>query len=119
MFGWVGLGCVQELNLPSPLSIVIALCAGILTMFITGSLFKGAGKLKSTGTIFQIEEAIGKEASVYQRIPKNGVGKISISLQQITHEIDALSQNGEEIPSFSQVQIIKKADENTVIVIPV
>jgi hypothetical protein len=34
----------------------------------------------------------------------------------MTHEIDAASQNGEEIPSFASVRVIQKANDNTLIV---
>lgn len=119
MFGWSGLACKKELGFSSFASTGIATITGFLAMLITASLFKMARKLRSSGTVFRIEEAVGKEAAVYQRIPKEGVGKITLSLHDLTHEIDAISHNGEEIRSFSQVQIIKKADEKTVVVIPV
>lgn len=119
MFGWAGLTCKKELGYSAVSSTLIAAAAGALAMFITGSIFKLARKLRSSGTVFRIEEAIGKEAAVYQRIPKGGVGKISISLQDLTHEIDAISLNGEEVDSFAQVQVVKKADDRTVIVVPI
>lgn len=119
MFGWIGLACKKELNYSAPASTSLAVAAGIVAMFITGSIFKISRKLRSTGTVFRIEEAVGKEASVYQRIPKGGSGKITLSLRDLTHEIDAISLGGEEVNSFTQVQIIKKADERTVVVTPI
>jgi hypothetical protein len=119
MFGWIGLACKNELGYSAPAAMSLAVFAGIAAMFVTGSIFKLSRKLRSTGTVFRIDEAIGKEASVYQRIPKGGSGKISISLRDLTHEIDAISLNGEEVNSFTQVQIIKKADERTVVVTPI
>lgn len=119
MFGWIGLACKKELGYSAPMATLIATAAGIMAMFITGSIFKLARKLRSSGTVFRIDEAVGKEAAVYQRIPKDGIGKVSLSLQNITHELDAISLNGEEVTSFSQVQIVKKADERTVVVVPI
>jgi len=78
-----------------------------------------AKKLHSPGNRFSVDDTIGKEAFVYQQITKNGIGKISLSLYDLTHEVDALSLNGEEIASFTQVKIIKKADERTVVVSPI
>jgi hypothetical protein len=118
MFGWVGLACKKELGYTAPVAACIAALSGAVAMFITGSIFRLSRKLRSTGTVFRIEEAIGKEASVYLRIPKGGTGKISISLQNLTHEIDAIALNGEEIDSFTRVQIINKANERTVVVAP-
>jgi len=119
MFGWSGLAARKEFALSLPISILIATVIGLITMLITAWIFHLARKLKSTGTVFKLEEAIGKEATIYQRIPKGGSGKISLSMQDMTREIDAISLNGEEIDSFSQVQIIRKADEQTVVVTPI
>jgi len=118
MFGWTGLTSLRQFELPSKFAIPISLATGLISIVITGLIFKTARKLHSTGTVFRIEDAIGKEAMIYQRIPKDGVGKISVSLHHLTHEIDAVSFHQEEIPSFTPVQIIKKADEKTVVVAP-
>jgi membrane protein implicated in regulation of membrane protease activity len=119
MFGWVGLASKVELGFTTLTATFIAILAGSVAMIITASIFNLARKLRSTGSVFRLQDAIGKEASVYQRIPKGGSGKISLSLHDMTHEIDAISLNGEEVNSFTQVQIIKKADERTVVVIPI
>ena len=117
MFGWAGLTCKEQFMLSTPMTLLIALGTGLLAALITASIFHLAKKAHSTGSVFRIEDAIGKEATVYHRIPKDGSGKITISLNQLTYEIDAISV-GQEIPSFTSVQIIKKADDTTVVVIP-
>lgn len=116
MFGWVGLACRVELGLGTIAATMGAAAAGLAAMFVSGVIFKTARKLRSTGTVFRIEEAVGKEATVYQRIPSAGAGKISLSLQGIGHEIDAVSIQGEEIHSFTQVEVVKIIDERTVAV---
>lgn len=118
MFGWTGLTCKSEFGLQGPLSGAIAAMAGLAAFFVTGLIFKLARKLKSTGTIFRIEETIGKDAVVYQRIPKQGSGKISLVLHDHTYEIEAVSKIEEEIASFTQVQIISIEDGNIVGVVP-
>jgi hypothetical protein len=116
MFGWSSLTCQKEFGLEGYLRISIAILAGVLAVFATGLIFKIANKLQSPGTVFKIEDTIGQEATVYQKIPNNGVGKISICMDDFTREIDALSSNKEEILSFTRVQVIKKADDKTVVV---
>lgn len=118
MFGWIGLTCKREFDLSSALSTFLALAGGLAAFFLTGLIFKTAKKAHSSGSVFKIENVLGKEAMVYHRITKDSAGKISLNLNDITYEIDALSQ-AEEIASFSRVQIIKKFDEKTVIVIPI
>jgi hypothetical protein len=117
MFGWVGLTCQKEFLLSGFHTVWIAFAFGCLAMFITALLFHGAKKLQSPGTIFRIEDAVGLEAVIYQRIPKGGVGKVTVSVSQFTHEIDAIAL--EELDSFTSVRIIKKADEKTVLVAPI
>jgi hypothetical protein len=118
IFGWTGLTCRKEFDLSILASVTVSLIGGLITIGITGLIFKGAKKLRSSGTVFRIEDTIGKEATIYQRIPKGGIGKISLSLYNFTYEIDAISPHPDELLSFTSVQIIKKADENTVVVIP-
>ena len=118
MFGWVGLSCIKEFGLSGVATNLIAITAGLISFFITGLLFRLARKLRSSGTVFSIDEAIGKEAEIYQQIPKGGSGKITVSLQNFKHEIDAISLNGEVLDSFTKVQVIKKANNHTVVVIP-
>jgi hypothetical protein len=115
-FGWVGLTCKKEFVMTSTFSAVCAVAGGLIAVVATALIFKMAKKLRSPGAVFRLEEAIGKEAFVYQRIPKNGLGKISISLNNLTHEIDAMAH--EEISSFTQVQIVKTMDDKIVIVVP-
>jgi hypothetical protein len=89
-----------------------------LAALIIRSILKLAKKLSSSGSVYRIEEAIGKEGYVYLCIPKGGKGKISVSLQNFTHEIDAISHHAEDLPSFMRVKIIEKCDDTTVIVAP-
>jgi hypothetical protein len=116
MFGWTALTCQKEFGFQGLSTISISFAIGLLTIFITSSIFKIAKKLQSSGNVYNLDEAIGKEAFVYHRIPKGGVGKISISLQHLTYEIDAIANNQEELPSFTRVQVIKTKDGNTVVV---
>jgi len=116
-FGWVGLTCKKEFVMSSTASAVCAVAGGLIAVVATAFIFKMAKKLSSPGSVFRIEDAVGKDAFVYQRIPKNGLGKISISLNNQTYEIDAAAN--EEISSFTQVQIVKKMDDKIVIVVPI
>lgn len=117
-FGWVGLTCKKEGHFSDALSYAIAIASGLVCMLATAWLFKMAKKLHSPGTVFRLEEAVGKEAIVYQRIPREGAGKISLSLHGMSYEIDAISGTAEQIESFTKVQIIRKSDDTTAVVIP-
>jgi hypothetical protein len=116
MFGWTAITCQSEFGLKTIPTIGISIASGILAALIICSIFKYAKKLQSSGSSYRIEEAIGREAYVYQSIPKDGIGKISISLQNFTHEIDAITHNSEALSSFMRVKINEKKDDNTVVV---
>ena len=119
MFGWVGLTCRQEFHLSILPASIIAFGGGMLALIMTALIFRAAKKLHSSGSVFHIDDVVGKTATVYQRIPKGGVGKISLSLHDLTYDIDAVSYSGEEIVSFTQVQVLKKIDDKTVFVVPI
>lgn len=116
MFGWTAITCQNEFGLQNFPTIGISFSVGMLAALIIRSIFKLAKMLHSSGSTYRIEDAIGKEAYVYQAIPKDGIGKISVSLQHLTHEIDAISHDSEELSSFTRVKIIEKKDDNTVVV---
>ncbi|HEV8052856.1 MAG TPA: hypothetical protein VGP47_10210 [Parachlamydiaceae bacterium] len=118
MFGWTAITCKEEFDLQNIPTIAISLGVGIVAAFTISSIFKLARKLQSPGSKYRIEDAIGKEAYVYQTIPKSGTGKISISIQGFTQEIDAITQHHEELPSFTRVKIINKSNDSTVVVMP-
>jgi hypothetical protein len=115
VFGWVGLTCREQFELSLQISCAVAVGCGLFTFILVGLVLRGFRILRSTGTVFRVEELIGKEAIVYQRIPKGGVGKVSISAP-FTHEVDAIS--AEELDSFSVVTIVNKVDDKTVLVVP-
>ena len=117
MFGWVALTSRKEFAFSGPISALFGFAGGLIAMFLTGLIFRSAKRLHSSGSIIKTEDAVGKEAIVYQRIPKGGVGKISVILNDLTCEIDAISDDESEVSSFDRVQVIRKADENTVVVV--
>jgi hypothetical protein len=119
MFGWSAITCQKEFSLSIPSTIFASLFIGLCSVFIINLIFKIAKKFHSPGNTCTLDDVIGKEAFVYQRIAKNGVGKISISFQHLTCEIDAVSHRQEDIASFTRVQILKKKDDTTVVVIPI
>ncbi|MBA2368385.1 MAG: hypothetical protein H0V82_05100 [Candidatus Protochlamydia sp.] len=118
MFGWTAITCQSEFGLPIFQTVVISVASGLFTALIIHSIYKLAKKLQSPGCTYRIEDAIGKEAYVYQSIPKGGAGKISIALNNFTHEINAESDECEELTSFTRVKIIKVKDNQTLIVTP-
>ena len=94
MFGWTSLTCKKEFHLSPFWTVLFGFLAGLVALLASALIFRAAKKLCSPGTVFDLEDAIGKEALVYQRIPKGGVGKISLCLHDLTYEVDAVSLQG-------------------------
>lgn len=119
MFGWTAITCQKEFNFQLPFSILLSTVVGFCAVFIINLIFKLARKFHSPGDTCSLDDVIGQEALVYQRIPKDGMGKISITFKHLTCEINAISHTREELQSFTRVQILKKKDDATVVVIPI
>lgn len=116
MFGLSALTCKKEFDLEATTTLMISLSIGLFAILTTNFIFYQARKLHSPGSVFNLDEAIGKQGYVYQSIPKDGAGKISIALQQMTAEVAAISHDNEEISSFTTIQVIRKIDDNVLVV---
>lgn len=116
-FGWVGLACERQLNLPSLEALGLALAAGLAMLLLVAAIMKGAKLLESPGAVFASEQAIGHVGTVYQRIPVHGQGKIQVVVDNILRELLAQSHNKEALESFTLVKVVKVIDPTTVEVI--
>ena len=116
VFGLLGLGLRHQLDYPFGLTLGLALMAGFFMMLLVGAIFYGASHVTSHGTVFQISEAIGLPAIVYQRISATDDGKVQVEVQGVTRELAARGRDGAEIDSFVHVRIVDAVDEHTVIV---
>ncbi|MDR2100156.1 MAG: hypothetical protein LBP40_04925 [Campylobacteraceae bacterium] len=113
MFGWSGLAAYSQYQFSFFVSLAVAMICGIITMFITAFLFKQAMRLKSDGVVFDVNQAVGQSGEVYMKIPKDGSGKITFSLNGMKHEFDAVSEESCDIDSFQKVVITKVIDSHT------
>lgn len=118
MFGLTALTCLRDFNLNIEISTFIAFIVGLFAIYILNLIYKLSKRMHSSGSVFQINDLVGKEAYVYQRISADGVGKISLSHHDLTHEIEAVSDLKQEIASFTRVRILRILDGNVVAVTP-
>lgn len=115
MFGWAGLTAYVQFKQGYAVSMLIAVGAGMLTMFITASLFNMAKKLVSKGAVFKIEDTVGLNGSVYQHVPADGRGKVNVSMPGgILKELDAVSEDKVDIESFKTVKVVTTIDDRTI-----
>lgn len=105
IFGWTGIACLDA-GLSAGLSIFLAIIGGMLMMLLMATLFYLMSRLTETGNA-KNENAIGKTASVYLRIPaaKSGIGKVQVNIQGLK-TLDAMTENPEDIKSGSLVKVV-------------
>jgi len=96
---------------------VIATTVGAAIAIFVAYLYYQAMKLESSGNINYLL-AVGKTAVVRVRVPKSrgGKGKIAITLQERLVEIDAVTDEEEDLVSNAYVEVVDLLDENTLIV---
>lgn len=113
--GWVGFIISDSTDIIW-LSCILAFVAGFVAMFLFALGLKKAMDLQSDGTL-QIDNSVGKVGSVYLTIPakKSGTGKINVMVQERLVELDAVTDDEENIQTGSEV-IIVEVINNTVLV---
>ena len=105
-YGWAGALLFSSIDKRWLLQI-IAIGVGLLFVLAFVFMFRQVMKLSHDGS-FQMKEAVGLKADVYLRIPaaRSGRGKVQVSVKGSIHEIDAVTDSKEEIPTGGQVKIV-------------
>lgn len=106
MFGWVGLAAYVQHSQPLGFSLILATLSGVLLSIISTLLITGSAKFINPGTVFNVHDAIGKRGTVYQTIPAHGQGRITVTIDDISREIDAISHDHIPLPSFTSILVI-------------
>jgi len=105
IFGWSGIVCLE--NEISPFStLAISTFAGLAMMILTSLLFFWMHRLTESGTL-QIEKAVGLIGEVYLPIgaQRSSIGKVQIKVQGSLRELDALTDEKNEITSRTLVEV--------------
>jgi hypothetical protein len=115
VFGWVGLAGIYG-ELPTWATILISTSAGILMMLIMATIYYFMGKLAESGNV-KLESAVGKVATVYLFIPpkRKATGKVQLKLQGY-RTLDAMTDDEEQIPTGSVVQVIGIVNDEILLV---
>lgn len=113
--GWVAF--LLEPSLKPFWATVLGVVAGSVAAILMALAFKAAMKLESEGNL-NYQNAINKIGSVYIRIPANrgGKGKITITIQERFLEVDAVTDEPEDLKTGSEVLVVDVLNETTLIV---
>jgi len=117
--GWVAVALL-ETDLPSGVSVAIAIACGIATLIGMAYLMRAVNKLQSSGNI-DIGNCIGKIAEVYIPIPAsgNGSGKVNITVQEKFSEFSAITTSGEQLKTGTYVRVVAVSDSGVLVVEPI
>jgi hypothetical protein len=104
-------------GLPNWAALLIGVAAGIIAAFLQALAFRATLKLESVGNI-DYSNALGKSGTVYLRIPKarTGKGKVSIIVQDRLVEVDAVTEEKEDLLPQASIEVVGLLDSATVIV---
>lgn len=116
VFAWSGLASLAaEYSITTTL--IISSISGISMMVLMSVLFYFVSRMADSGTM-NYKNAIGKTATTYIPIKANrgGMGKVQIEIQSSIHELDALTDENEDIQTNSIVEVIELISGNILLV---
>ncbi|MDR2861966.1 MAG: NfeD family protein [Syntrophobacterales bacterium] len=103
MFGLVGLALYKQSQL---FSVIGAVAAGLISVWLIGKIFKAATRLQSSGTL-QISDAIGCVGTVYLTIPEGGTGRVTVNIRNHLREFDAIGIHGRKIATGALIRVVE------------
>lgn len=116
IFGWSGIACLDG-GLSKFLTVVISVVCGLLMMTAMAALFYYLAKLQSSGTL-KLKNALGQVGEVYLTIGANRskIGKVSINVQGTLRELEALTDENEDLVQSNVVRV-KNVTANGILIV--
>lgn len=116
VFGWSGLGSIANGN-TNLTTILISVIGGLLMMVLMTFLFYSISKLTDSGNL-NMKNAKGKTGSVYIPIAANreGIGKVQVKIQSSLRELDAVTDDEQDLKTGMVVTVTKVFDGNLLLV---
>lgn len=104
-FGWTGITFYNKIS-STTLLIIVSTLVGIGFVLLFFFIIKQILKLTEDNTL-KMSDLIGKVGKVYIPVPENlsGIGKIQISVKGSVHELDAMTEEMEKIPTGTSIQV--------------
>lgn len=116
IFGWTGIA-LSKGNVNKGLTVAVAVAAGTAVVFLMILLFRSMNKLRQSGTL-QIENALNKVGETYLFIPgrRKGPGKLHIRIQGSLHELPAMTDDEQDIPTGQLARVTGIINDNILLV---
>lgn len=116
IFGWSGIACINA-GYSTTVTLVVSIGCGLLMMTAMASLFYYLSKLTSSGTL-KLKNALHNVGEVYLTIGANrsSMGKVQIKVQGGLRELDALTDEDEDLKQGDVISVTQVTDNGILIV---
>lgn len=116
LFAWSGIACINS-GYSNTLTIIISIVCGLAMMLLMGWLFYFMSKQTESGTL-KVTNAIGKIGEVYLTIGKerSSIGKVHIKVQGALRELDAVTDDDEDLIHGNVVQVVNIVSDELLLV---
>ncbi len=113
--GWTGVALI-DLGASDVIASLAALAAGFVALLMVAWIIWLLLRLSASGNV-NIGNAIGQTGTVYLRIPGgfSGSGKVTITVQGRSREIDALTRYPEDLATGTQIQVTERRGSSVVV----
>lgn len=114
-FSWVAIWLVKGGMQLAPSLLLGGICGAIM-MYVVAKLLQVSARLAENGT-FNIKSTIGENAQVYVTIPPHGEsgGKVTLTLERGFVELDAITEEDEQIVAGAAVRIVDVRGDTVVV----
>lgn len=116
IFSWTGIACVNS-GWSTGLTIIASVLAGLAMMVVMASIFYYFSKLTDSGTM-KMKNAIGQIGEVYLTVgaKRANIGKVSVKVQGALRELDALTDDKEDLTMGMVVEVIDIINDNLLLI---
>lgn len=116
IFGWSGIACLDN-GLSTGLTVLISVVCGLLMMTAMAALFYYLAKLQSSGTL-KLKNALNQIGEVYLTLgaKRSSIGKVSINVQGTLRELEALTDEKNDLVQGNVVKVKEVTDNGILIV---
>ena len=105
-FGWLGLACLQEWGLRLRFTIILSVLFGFVLMYFSAWLMFCIKKLNHR-VKRDYTKCVGLKGRTYTKFTPHSQGQIEINFNDKLSIEEAINNTDDEIPSFTNIKIIK------------
>ena len=116
MFGLVGLALSRS-DQHQMVALLAGTAAGGASMWTMGKMFQVFYSVQSSGNM-NIDNAVGKNGTVYMRIKPGEVGQIQVEVQGAMRTLDAIAKNPEDYFKSGDTVTVKEIIAGRMVVVP-